>query len=499
MKIKYILGLLLMAAALFACKHDHDHDDDHDHEEVLQLFTYNDSYEIYVESTPFAIGEESNITLFLSDINHFKPVGDATVTVSFTNGSQQDINLASLQQPGVYNCAITPGQTGAGQLTIHIDVDGNKSEGTIDNIEIYNTLEEAEHAAHEAHPHVDNAIVFTKTQSWKTNFATENIQREPFAEVIKTSAQIQPSAGDERVVSARTSGIITFANNEVVPGRQVSSGHRLFSIDGAGMADNNLALRYTEAENSYNRAKVEYERKTELAKDSIVSQSELLQAKTEYENALANFNLYKSNFSAGKESVSSPISGYITDLMVHNGQYVEAGQPILRVAQNRNLYIKADLAPKYYSSLANITSANFTVQSTQTTHTLESLNGKVISYGRSSDINNPLIPVVFQVSNSADLLPGSFVDMYIQLGNQQPQLSVPNSAIIEEMGARFILVQVHPELFEKRPIVTGATDGVRTVITQGVNNNERVVTQGAIFVKLAESAGALDPHAGHMH
>ena len=107
------------------------------------------------------------------------------------------------------------------------------------------------------------------------------------------------------------------------------------------MADNNLAVRFTEAENSFNRAKAEYERKAELAKDTIVSQSELIAAKTEYENARANFELYKQNFSAGKQAVASPMSGYITDLMVQNGQYVEAGQPIMRVAQNRNLYIKA--------------------------------------------------------------------------------------------------------------------------------------------------------------
>ena len=67
------------------------------------------------------------------------------------------------------------------------------------------------------------------------------------------------------------------------------------------------------------------------------------------------------------------------------------------------------------------------------------------------------------------------------------------------MGAYFAMVQITPELFEKRAITTGATDGNRTVITSGIAENERVVSRGAIFVKLAESADALDPHAGHMH
>ena len=106
---------------------------------------------------------------------------------------------------------------------------------------------------------------------------------------------------------------------------------------------------------------------------------------------------------------------------------------------------------------------------------------------------------MFQVNNSIGLLPGSFVEMYIKLNSGNPVLSVPNGAIIEEMGANFILVQITPELFEKRPVVIGSTDGFRTEIKDGISENERVVSKGSIFVKLAESAGALDPHAGHMH
>ena len=499
MKINYLLAVLLFTTTLFSCKQSHDNNLDHDHDEMLQLVTYNDNYEVFVEATPFVAGKHSHITLFISDINHFKPVDNATVTVTLANGTQHDVEIATPQHPGVYNCTITPGQKGEGSLTIDIDAAGIQSQSTIGNIEIFIDTEEAEHAAHEAHPHVDNAIVFNKSQSWKIDFATEEIERTNFAQVINTTAQIQPSAGDESVVTAKTSGVIIFQNNNVVPGTSVTGGQRLFSIDAAGMADNNLAVRFAEAESSFNRAKAEYERKTELAKDTIVSQSELIAAKTEYENARANFELYKQNFSAGKQAVASPMSGYITDLMVQNGQYVEAGQPVMRVAQNRNLYIKAELQPKYYGSLSSIESANMRVQSSQETYTLEELSGKMVSYGKSSDMNNPLIPVVFQVSNSANLLPGSFVELFIRLSSSQSAITIPNGAIIEEMGAYFAMVQVTPELFEKRAITTGATDGLRTVITSGISENERVVTRGAIFVKLAESADALDPHAGHMH
>ena len=62
-----------------------------------------------------------------------------------------------------------------------------------------------------------------------------------------------------------------------------------------------------------------------------------------------------------------------------------------------------------------------------------------------------------------------------------------------------MLVQINPELFEKREVKVGATDGLRTEILSGISATDRVVTKGAILVKLAQASGALDPHAGHVH
>ena len=71
--------------------------------------------------------------------------------------------------------------------------------------------------------------------------------------------------------------------------------------------------------------------------------------------------------------------------------------------------------------------------------------------------------------------------------------------IVEEMGNYFVYKQINPELFEKVQVGTGVSDGVRTEITYGLDGSERVVTRGAVIVKLAQAAGGLDAHAGHVH
>jgi hypothetical protein len=78
-------------------------------------------------------------------------------------------------------------------------------------------------------------------------------------------------------------------------------------------------------------------------------------------------------------------------------------------------------------------------------------------------------------------------------------LTLPNSAMIEEQGNYFLFVQVTPELFEKREIKTGATDGIKTEIVKGITADERVVTKGAILIRLAQATGTLDAHSGHVH
>jgi RND family efflux transporter MFP subunit len=373
------------------------------------------------------------------------------------------------------------------------------------------TTEEHEHTANDhkdkevaAETENPNAIVFTKEQQANIDFATEEVRNEPFGQVIRTTAQIQPSQGDERIISAKASGTAFFSAN-ITEGKAVSIGQILFSIDGSATTDNNLAVRYTEAENEYNRAKTEYERKAELAKDNIVSQSDLLQAKTTFTNAEAIYNNLKRNFSAGRQNITSPIRGFVTSVLVQNGQFVEAGQAVLIVSQNRNLFLKAELQPKYFDLLNNITSANIRLLSSNRIFTLEELSGKVLSYGKTADINNPLIPVTFQINNRAGLLAGSFVEMFIKTQTNTQALTIPNEAIIEEMGNFFVFVQLTPELFEKRPVKTGVTDGIRTEIIVGAENlpplqaGDRVVSKGAILVKLAQASGALDAHAGHAH
>lgn len=474
--------------------------DEHAHEEKLQLTSYSDSFEVYAEAKPFVVGRTSDILAHFSFLSNFKPLEDGSVTVSLivgTNGVRQTLEKPT--RTGIYSFVLTPDKAGVGKVVFDIKSSKGNSQIVVPNVTVYTDAHDAEHDAADAVASSSNGAVFTKEQSWKVDFATEQSRTEPFGQVIKTTAQVMPSQGDERVVTAKTSGIVLLSDNNIVDGKSVSAGQTLLRIESSDMADNNMSVRFSEATTEYNRAKAEYERKSKLAADKIVSASDLLKAKTEFENAESVYNNLRKNFSQVGQSVTAPIGGFVKELLVRSGQYVEVGQLLVTISQNRNLFIKAELQPKYHHVLGVITSANIKEISSGKVYRLEELNGKVVSYGKSADIANPLIPVVFQVNNSVGLLPGSFVQMYIKTQTAANAVTVANEALVEEMGNYFVYRQLTPEFFEKTEVQIGATDGNRTEIIKGLAAGERVVTKGAILVKLAQASGALDAHSGHVH
>jgi RND family efflux transporter MFP subunit len=369
----------------------------------------------------------------------------------------------------------------------------------VPDVTVYSTEEQADANAEAHEPSLTNTSVFTKEQSWKLDFATDYPAQEPFGQVIKTTARVQSSQGDEIIVSAKSNGMVIISSNEFQEGTEVSKGQTLCSISGSDLADNNLAVRYAEAKNNYERAKSDFERATELAQDKIVSEKDLLERKNQFENARAVFDNLNKNYNAGGQSLKSPMNGFIKQVFVKNGTFVEAGQPILTISQNKTLNLIADVRQKHLPLLGSIKSANIRSLHDNQMYTLEALNGKVLSYGKTGNSENFQIPVTLQIDNKGSFFAGGFVEIYLKTMSNTNALTVPNQALVEEQGIFSVYVQVTPELFEKREVTVGATDGLKTEILKGLTSNDRIVTRGAIYIKLAQSTGALDAHSGHVH
>jgi multidrug efflux pump subunit AcrA (membrane-fusion protein) len=119
-------------------------------------------------------------------------------------------------------------------------------------------------------------------------------------------------------------------------------------------------------------------------------------------------------------------------------------------------------------------------------------------YGKASGENGYYVPVTFEFDNKGDVIPGSFVEVFLLSSPMENVLSLPHSALTEEQGSFFVYLQLDEEGYKKQLVTLGADNGESVQILSGIKAGDRVVTQGAYQVKLASATNAIPAHS-HEH
>ena len=185
------------------------------------------------------------------------------------------------------------------------------------------------------------------------------------------------------------------------------------------------------------------------------------------------------------------------NILVKEGEYITVGQPLATVSQNQRLVLRAEVSQRYYNAMQSVKSANFKTPYDNKVYSLEDLNGRLLSFGKTSNENSFFIPVSFEFDNKGEVIPGSFVEVYLISSPIENTLSIPVSALTNEIGIYYVYVQIDEEGYRKQEVALGANNGKEVQIIKGLHPGDRVVTQGAYQVKMASASGAI-PH-GHSH
>ena len=354
-----------------------------------------------------------------------------------------------------------------------------------------------EHAGHSHESgeakHSDE-IIFPKAQAGKTTFEVREIQPASFNQVVKTTGQVLAAPGDEAVIVATSNGVVSFSSNKLTEGTKVQKGQSLFQISSKDIAEGDY---YTKVKATYEAAKASYDRAEALVKDKIISQKEFESTKLEFENAKTAYDAVSNNKTAKGVSVNAPINGHMKNILVKEGEYITVGQPLATVSQNQRLVLRAEVSQRYYNAMQSVKSANFKTPYDNKVYSLEDLNGRLLSFGKTSNENSFFIPVSFEFDNKGEVIPGSFVEVYLISAPIENTLSIPVSALTNEMGIHYVYVQIDEEGYRKQEVALGANNGKEVQIIKGLHPGDRVVTKGAYQVKMASASGAI-PH-GHSH
>ncbi len=461
-------------------------------EEVAEIHTgYSNSFELYLEFHPLIANQEIGIKAFISDAKTFSPVDNCNITLSLIKGKKGIRNVTEGSK-GIYSTSIQPKDAGKYKLVAEISNGTITEKVTFDNIEVF--ADEAKAIA--SIKHDENEILIPKEKVWETDFASVLVEKQPFYEIIKTSGEILPAIGDENMVSAKHSGIIIY-NKNITIGEKVNKGQILFTISGSEMTHDNFETKFNETKMTFLKDEIDYNRALDLQNDKIISDREFQEVKLRYETSKNRFDIMKLNYVSGGQVIRAPMNGFIKSLPVLEGQFVEIGQPLAKISQNKRLMIKADVSQKYFAKLSQIASANFTTPYNSKTYHIEELNGKLSSYGKTTGNSEYYTSVFFEIDNTEELISGSYIEVYLKTKIINDAIVIPNESLMEEYGNYFVFVQKSGTQFEKRYIKKAGSDGINTLITSGVNHNERVVCKGAYRIKLASMSEKLP--ASHVH
>lgn len=172
----------------------------------------------------------------------------------------------------------------------------------------------------------------------------------------------------------------------------------------------------------------------------------------------------------------SALSGVVTEVVVVNGQLVDAGQKILRVLDSSVLWVHADI---YERDLASVESSRF-ARILSPAYPNEVFEGRRVALGASLGEVPGTVEAYFEVPNpQGRLRVGMLVDVEVEKGGSQSALVIPRSAIIEKDGRSLVFVHIAPERFSAREVRQVSNLGDRIAVQGDLKPGDRIVTSGS--------------------
>ena len=183
-------------------------------------------------------------------------------------------------------------------------------------------------------------------------------------------------------------------------------------------------------------------------------------------------------------TISSPINGRTGNLIVHQGNMVKANDvpALVNINQVQPIYVTFTVPEKFLPEIRNrLRAGNPQVQALAPNDTGSPARGTLSFVDNGVDATTGTIKLKAQFVNAERRLwPGQFVNVTMNLGTDKNAVVVPSQAVQTGQQGQFVYV-IKPDLTaEVRAIAPGETDRGLTVVKQGIEAGERVVTDGQL-------------------
>ena len=183
--------------------------------------------------------------------------------------------------------------------------------------------------------------------------------------------------------------------------------------------------------------------------------------------------------------IRAPIAGTVVEKLVAPGQLLAAGStPCFTIADTSKMWVMAQLFGDDLAAVKNGDSATV-----DTGADGAEMPGKVTNVGAVVDPDTRSVGARVVVDNSGGALRRQmYVRVQIQSSTAQEGLLVPVSAVLRnDENLPFVYVTDSGGGYAQRPVTLGTRVGDRFVISAGIHTGDKVVVDGAIFLRFIQT------------
>ena len=285
-------------------------------------------------------------------------------------------------------------------------------------------------------------------------------------------------------------------------GAKVKEGDVLFVIEQRRYKDNLKA-----AEATTKQLAADYNRMLSLHEKQFISDKDLEASESNLKNAEAAEDLAKMDLDYTE--VKSPINGTIGKALVTVGNLVSMNtQKLARIVQTdpiRIVYSVSDKQRLEFRKKMN-EDVELYIDIVMSDGKVYSQPAKNMFVGNEVNATTATIPVYVDVDNKdGALVPGNYVDIYMRATMPQMALTVPQTALAEDVHGTYVMTVKKVEdgkkyVAEQKYIKLGDVIDDRQVVLSGLDENDFVVVEGIqkvrnggevkpIFVDVEENKG----------
>ena len=287
------------------------------------------------------------------------------------------------------------------------------------------------------------------------------------------SAAGQLTTDDETFLAFKTAGVVNAVL--VKEGDLIRKGQLLATLN---LTEINAQV--AQARNGYEKAQRDFQRVTNLYKDSVATLEQLQNAGTGF--SVAKEVLTAVNFNRSFSEIHAPANGYVLQKFVNPGQVVASGSPILLTngATQGKWLLKVGVSDRQWAIIDVHDVAQVHIDAFPD----KPFNARVIRKSKRADQQSGAFTIELEVaSHGLKLATGMFASAEIKTGASSTTWSVPYEAVLDgNNNEGFVYITNDNKTAVRQPVTIESFNGHTIRISKGLEQAQALIISGSSYL-----------------